>query len=290
MSGPPPAQKELGQRLFGEPALYFDYLDLSDSGPVVDVKRCRYYEVASNLIRLEEETFSAIMRGRMNGLPLRDEAFLDAETAQAAAVKPFPVGCPVVLALRRGDGYQVAVHTRSHETSTFGGAKSVTPNFGLMPVVGSSDGRPVGLLYYNFLKEYLEELYGYDELNRMTLQRRADPRWFYGIPEARMLLESPHFSLETLGMGFNALNGVLVLPMLARVDDVDVAARITGQVKVNGETGADHGDELDGGFVPVDSPRLAAWPVQRRYNPASAFGLGEALRRLDAPSGTGPVG
>lgn len=275
-----------GQQIFDEPAIYLDHIEQSGGGPVLHVRACGYLPIASNMIRLEEETFAAIAHRRIGRTPFRDEVAANTSVAASARVKPFPVGCAVALALRTPAGYELAIHVRSAATITFAGARTVTPNYGLCPVLGDRGDPPSALLYYNFVKEYLEELFDYDEINHLVAQRRVDPTWFYKLPEAELLRSCQHFRLEALGLGFNALNGVANIAMLAVIDDVTVSGRLKEQMRANWEIAQGTHGEPSIEFVPVDSPQLAVWLMAKQYNPASAFAISRAVERLrgDPPS------
>lgn len=228
-------RKGLGQTLFDSPALYLDRIEENEASIVLHVKSCDYFQLATSLIRLEEETFKAIRKGTFKRLPIRNSYISSVSQVQTLLRKPFSVGCAVALALRAEDSYELLIHTRSHATVTFGGSRAVIPNFGLAPIIGgarmlapdatlapSVDGaKSQSLLYYNFIKEFLEELYNYEELINLISSRKANPFWFYDLPEARKLrelIDQDVFSLEFLGFGFDALNGNAIIALLGMIN------------------------------------------------------------------------
>ena len=274
---------ELGQRLFNEPTLYLDRLEESNESVTLHVKGCQYFQIITSLIDLEEETFRAIKNNTYVDVPARDSYFSSVIHAQKLARKPFSVGCVVVAAFKREDTYEIIMQTRSHSTVTFGGTKSGIPNFGLSPILGAQDNP--NILLYNFIREYCEELFSYDELIELMNKKRVDPYWFYQLPEARellLLLEDRKLLLEFLGFGFDGLNGTAIIALLAIIDDVEYSKRLKANLVANWEVAERTLEVIPIEFIDYKSLQLESWLRENRYHFGSAFAISRAIRRLES--------
>ncbi|MCG6551464.1 MAG: hypothetical protein L7F77_03990 [Candidatus Magnetominusculus sp. LBB02] len=292
---------DLGQNLFDDPTLYLDRIDMNYHALTLLVKSCNYFEMAVNLIRLEEETFKMVRKRRYKKTPLRDSCLANLSITQRLLMKPLSMGCSVALTLKTGTGYQILVHTRSHETISAGGLRTVLPNFGLAPICGpygeikerklierNSNSNAYNLLYYNFIKEYLEELFNYEDLITSFKDRRADPFWFYELPEARLLIkwiEEKKFVLEFLGFGFEALTGTAMVTFLGLIDDIEYSAILRSKLELNWEVAKKNG-RLEMEFVNTTSEasQLKEWLQKGQYTASGAFTISRALKKLNSLS------
>lgn len=285
------SRTDLGQVLFDGPTMFLDRIEQQPNDRIIlHVGGCGYFQASSSFMHMEEETFQAVQKDTFNHIPLREAYIPSADQVQKLAKKPFAIGCAVALALKSGDSYELLIHTRSHTTATFGGAKGVTPNFGLEPVHGGAhiqtpilDGfKSSSLIYYNFIKEYLEELYNYEDLIGKVSTRKANPYWFYDLAEAHTILrliKDGVFALEFLGFGFDAMNGNAIIGLLGCIDDHDCASEIKNSLELNWEI-AEKDGELDFEFVDIHSPSLEIWLRDLRYHTGAAFTIAKALERL----------
>lgn len=276
---------ELGQNLFNEPTLYLDRLDEFSDSITLHVKCCEYFQMATQLVNLEEETFEAIQKNIFTGVPIRDSSFPSLLHAQKLGKKPYSIGCTVALVLKTANSYEIIIQIRSHSTLTFGGTKAVIPNFGLSPIIGATNN--YNILSYNFIKEYCEEMFNYEELISLMNSKRANPYWFYELPEAKELLslwEDKVFSLEFLGFGFDALNGTSNIALLAIIDDVGFAKKIKENIITNWEV-AKRTMKLEPiEFIDYKSSKLENWLRENRYQFGSAFTIARVIERLETIS------
>ena len=274
----------LGQHIFlGEANTL--YLDAIYDGEElkISVRKCGFKQMASRLIELEEETFRASSSKLARATPLRDSCLFDIETAAKVKARPFSVGCTAAFAIRNGDSFDLLIHTRSPSTMTFGGSKAVIPNFGLEPNWTSGGKSRFGVLFYNFLKEYLEELFNYEELISVQLQRRPSPDWFAALPEAEDLLELMEcgsFWVEFLGFGIDALNGTGNIALLAIVNDPDISIKLLANITANWKVavGAPNMEPIS--FIDYQDPRLETWLREGQFQYGSAFTIDLALKTL----------
>ena len=191
---------------------------------------------------------------------------------------PITIGCLVVFALKPDSDYEIILQTRSEKNVTANAVTSVAPICGLSPFIGDSRGNR-GLLYYNFVREYLEELHCIREtreLERQDLTRRSPEayyEWLYDIEPAKKLMGCEYFDLHYIGFGFNLANGGPNIGLVAKLDDSAMSQEIKRSIFFNWEV-----DAVD--FVGVKSGKLGRLFSTRQLDPASSFFISRALKYL----------
>lgn len=268
-----------------QPTMYLDRLDHGQGRVVMHVKVCEYFQMVTRLGGLERETLQAAGRSRGASTDLRDQYFPSLSQAARVYGKPFSVGCVGVIAASNGGTWEFLIQTRSHKTITYGGFKCGIPTFGLEPILPVPERIDPEVVTFNFVREYCEELFSYDELIELGRVRRIDPYWFYSLPEARELLEaledgSAHLSF--LGFGFDALNGTATICVLLEIWNAHVIDRLRRKASPNWEV--EPPDENDNAieFVDMRSPKLEQWLRERRLHSGAAYALSQAIRVLTA--------
>lgn len=287
------ARRRLGAVLFQSwrKSLYLDSIDTGEGEALRIVARpCEYFEIATALLGLEEETFRGVahsarrLKIRSMRTPSRDAHRDNIPMSGVKQKAPFSVGSNTVLIVRLGSRYQVAIQTRAETVITSPGAKAVIPNYGFEPNAFSNARSAYGVVFYNFVREYLEELFDYEEIiGRNTWARRPD--WILEFPEAKTLiraLEEGRFTLTYLGMGIECLSGTATVALLALVEDDQVAAELVRQLKPNYEVAPATTSTTPVEFVDIDDSRLAAWHQEGRFQASTAFALALALEYLRA--------
>jgi hypothetical protein len=154
-------------------------------------------------------------RGRRGRTPVRDTHFPATPAPKQNQSAPFSVGGLAVLALRTTSSYYIAIQSRSAQVLTAPNAKAVIPNFGLTDNELAGNKSALGILFYNLIKEYLEEMFNYEELIGDVMQPRVDPDWFLELPEAQELLRLSQrglFSVSYLGCKHSGLTARLSYP------------------------------------------------------------------------------
>ena len=272
----------LGQILFNEPGIYIDSISEQPDKITLNIKSCQFFQIAKNMIELEEETFRAIKKWSFKRTPIRDKYLSSLEAIQHISLKPLPVGCAVTFAVRTPNSYEIIIHTKSHSTVTLGGTKAIIPNYGLVPFAVSNNVSQLGILFYNFIREYLEELFNYEEMVKLFELNKTHPTWFYDIPEAKQLINSKIFSCEVTGFGFNGLNGALSIAMLVMVDDVKFTDKLKRRINANWEVAKRTVELIPLEFIDYKSSILESWLLEKKFSPASAFSISRAVERLDS--------
>lgn len=285
----------MGGRLYDAwpESLYLDEVGEEDSRLKLFVRPCNYSQIASALLSLQHETARAARRsnqvlGRFFvRTPLRDRYLPDVPAVGVQRDVPFSIGSTTLLAVKdEVHGYSIAIQTRSPSVITAPNLKAVIPNFGLEANRLGGNQSKYSVVFFNFMKEYLEELFDYEELIGDISQHRLEPDWFEDLPEAETLLAAlgrGRFSLEFLGLGIDCLSGTAVLGLLAVADDPTLVEELRTSLTVNWEVASSDSDVAPVEFVGIDDSRLAFWHQTGRYQSSSVFtialGLAELHRR-----------
>ena len=141
----------------------------------------------------------------------------------------------------------------------------------------------LGILFYNLIKEYLEEMFNYEELIGDVMQRRVDPDWFLELPEARELLglsQRGLFSVSYLGCGIDCLSGTTTIATLAAVEDQEYGRSIKKKMIANWEVDVPAMESPALQFVDMKDARLSNWLDRGEYQSSSAFALALTLPSL----------
>lgn len=277
--------KRLGRSIVNQPTMYLDRLEFHGGRVLMHVKVCEYLQMASRLGGLERETVRAAARAFGASTDLRDQTLSSLQQAARVAGKPFSAGCVGVIAVRSGTSWEILVQTRSHKTITYGGFKCGIPTFGMEPIFPIPDRLDHGIVTFNFLREYCEELFSYDELIELGQTRRIDPYWFYSLPEARELLDSlrdgsAQFSF--VGFGFDALNGTATICILLTVTNTQVIERLRRKASANWEVQSPDEEDKALEFVDIRSPKFEQWLRARRIHSGAAYAFSESVALLMA--------
>ena len=179
------------------------------------------------------------------------------------------------------------LHQRSSEVGTYPNAIAVAPNFGMEPIMheaipnlsfGNETGNDV--FYYNYLKEYLEEFFNYQDLITQSTTTNPNPLWFFETDEAKNIMAGvvrEDISFVYLGFGFDCLNGVPILSFLALVHDQRVINDIKEGIK---KKRSSYEGIL---FIEPDKygvSKLKEFLIEGKYHPGAAFTISRALEYL----------
>jgi hypothetical protein len=284
-------QQGLGHRLWNAPSLFLDSISFENGQVLLHVKSCCYYAVATNLIRLQDETAHAVKQWSFEQCNLRKKYYLELENAHENLLRPMPIGCLVVFAMKTVDGYEIIMQTRSEHNIISNNVPSVVPDFGLKPFVGLPDHTPErrSLLYYNFIKEYLEELHDMNDLiNEFKLNKPVEQfyEWLYNQTAAKKLWDNDNFHLYYLGFGFNLMSGIPNIGLLAKLDSESDALTIKNSIMTNWEIAKPN---------PINKYKPTIWYlnattqiskieqlfIEKQLHPNVSFFLSKALKHLN---------
>lgn len=266
-------RQNMGQTLFNNDTYYLKSISLDKEGFRINIGITEYFAVASNLIALEEETFSAVW-GKKKSTPIRDESLPSLTAFMQHRLDPLSFGVVVGFVLNRGSERMILLQVRSEATVTNGGSRALIPSFGLEPFSGASKLSAVDVVYHNIIKEYLEEFYDYEQLIDTYAQRRVDPIWFVQLPEAREFDDAKadgRIKTAVLGCGVDCMNATTVLSLLVEVTDPILCEKIIRETVGNWEVAQPSSERQPLELVELYSSRLADYLSQGSFHPGSAF-------------------
>ncbi|WP_159080681.1 hypothetical protein [Nocardia suismassiliense] len=282
-------RREMGAVLFQSwrKSMHLDRIEFAHP-PEISIRPCEYFEIATTLLGLEEETYlctkwsSRWRRWRRPKAPLRDTHRQTLPLEGHRQPLPLSVGSNTVLVIKIGGDYQVAIQTRAETVITSPNSKAVIPNFGFEPNEFAGGKSSYGIVFYNFVREYLEELFDYEEIIGRSRWAQS-PDWFLRLPEARTLLtavSNRKFTLAYLGTGIECLSGTATIALLAIVEDDNVIEELMQQLTPNYEVAAPSTTQAPVEFISINDSRLAIWHEQGKYQASTDFALALALKYL----------
>lgn len=260
-------------KLWNGELLCVSMVDDSQPVPELQLSTSTYFQYLSACGSLEDETISAII-GRDEGTPIRDMVACSAEIAEKCLLGAHGLGMQVTFAFPQNGEFRVLIQRRSLSVATYAGSLAVVPVCGCE--AHSAEKTLEVSFQYEFLREYLEELYSVDELERPS--KRVDDRWFYSNPAAQELLSRMkvgNFVFEILGFGFDALNGEVNVAALAIVLDESFSSTELRAMTTNWEV-----KEIE--VVPLFSQQLRESILADELQPGSAFSLCLAMNRVSS--------
>lgn len=251
--------------------------------PVLTLGRATYFQYLSACGALEDETARAVSHA-VSTSPTRDTFLGDLTAAAHCGLGAHGLGAQAVLAFRHNGQVRFLVQRRSLSVATYAGALAVVPVFGCEPLTDAGAQKGDSSLWHNFLREYLEELHGVAELERVG--GYVDPRWFYSHPRAVPIIErrrNGQLLFEILGVGIDALNGEVNVAILAYIRDEEFAETELPLMKYNWEA-------LDIRTQELFSEEVDAAVLADEFQPGSAFALCLARNRLRGELGAVELG
>ena len=266
-------RQAIGQTLFNDPTLY---LSTTNGSSHFTVKKCSFYEKLSFIDSIEKETYLYAQKTSIKIPSLRNKFYSSFERCIAANRNPTSIGCHVACIITIDGKKYICIEQRSKKTFTYGGYYALLPVFGLVDIPNHIGNDPPNVLFYNIVKEYCEEFFSVEELERNS--NRTNPYWFYDqIPYAKNLIDSIKAGTSEckyLGFGFDAVNGMGILSCLLYIKDEDISKEIYKNNKANWEV------ETSGvgiKFVEVNDTTLKTYLQDYQYQPASAITIQMAL-------------
>jgi hypothetical protein len=251
----------------------------------LSVTRCSYLSFASRLLTIESEVARACIRPKAR-TPVLDQTLGSWDVATGPQGRPLAVGCSVVTLLSTTNGLVLPIQTRSSAVVAHGGVRAVVPTFGIEPHIRGGMTSKYPCLTYNFLKEFAEELFDYEEVIHASRSSNLGPDWILGLGgidgiesemhAGRMLLTVEGICLEPRG-------AALQLALLARFTSIPFCDDLIGRLRSNWESGPNDGvsegsPALE--LVGIDDARLDEWTRDGVLGPSSTYAIDCARRCL----------
>jgi hypothetical protein len=278
-------RKSLGQRVWDATTIYLDHISgsVKYGNIVFHARPCRYYASLTKMIELENETVFSVKSNDYLNCILRKQYYSNLLNIESNLLKPLTIGCSVVLAIRTNFGYEIALQTRSEENVTDNNVTTTVPSYGLSPFIGEIPQQR-GLLFYNFLREYLEELHNLRELDQPPDSNASSDTSHdsvYNHPEASPFLSS-NFALYYIGFGFILSNGYPTIGLLARLDDIEAGMHIKSIIEPNWEIASGLGTDSGAAsieFVSIDN-NARMRELYPQFSPSAVYFINAAVKHL----------
>jgi hypothetical protein len=257
-------------------------------GSVVTAGACNYYayvtvadRIQGALLNPSKPSHQALLEGHLSN-------FLGAVSSEA--LKPVGVAASTTCVFETGDGPRLLLTKRSEEVINALGTYCVIPTFGLESPTIDGVRSEFGTLFYNFAKEFLEEVYGQKELIQVANSESLDPDAIFESKKARSLLTqftSGTAELRVLGVGLEPTDGTLTLALLAHFQSKDFYREVLRRAHAGWEVKRVPG-ERPITFLAPESGQLAGACTIETMSATSLFSVDRALRHLaevrDAPA------
>lgn len=274
-----------GARIWDGPAVYLKGMQTDSTGkPILTAGICNYYGYVTLAQQLSTEANSSTGR---KPIPLGHFGrFSDATSGKFG---PVTLAATVTCVFDSEHGEQfIALQRRSDAVVNAAGMYGVAPIFGLESNRLRSAKSRYGTIYYNFLKEFIEEFFDLEPVIRAATTPRSDLDWIFQLPHAPDLvaqLDNGDLSLFCTGLGIDLSDGSLTIALTAHFTSPDYleTLRSTAVGSWESETATATRPAIE--FVAVDDPSLADLATIEHMDPSSIFSLDLARQHLKRTRG-----
>jgi hypothetical protein len=269
-------RREAGTELWNGDLIYAVGSDLSQSPPIIWLKRSTYFAYVTAVDRV----VTALWARR----PGRSQVLADYRSVAAALGSTQPrlwlSGAAVMLIDGEDSSPRVVIHRRSSRVVNAPGMRTVAPVFGCDAAMIGDNLSALGIALYNIAREYGEELFDKESIVQANLDN-----WFHpdqivdAVEEIRVFLddfESGSVQVSVLGMCVNPKDCDLSLAFLVEIKRASKSWELLRRMRAGWE--AEPGDLGDSAvaFLDLFDPRLDEWAAGGQLYPTSVFALDRA--------------
>lgn len=239
----------------------------------VEVGRFNFFAYATLCRRLHRELMSRWNRRK----GLHKAHLANFAQSLSSQLRPQAVGNLPVMLLRRGDGFYVPIAKRSAQVVNGPGIRSLLPVYGMECTTIGGAVSAYGLSFYNFVREFCEELFDLEDLVDKMKTKRIDPDWIFQIPAAARVLDefrSGRAVMIRTGLCVNPNDGILNQALMVVFESEEFFEWLRHSSVLNWES------ELSSDpakpsfeFVRLDDERLDRWAVDCALDPSAVFAL-----------------
>ena len=238
--------------------------------------RSNFYAHASLSFSLRQEILSPWHPAR-----LHDRFLQTFQEALLSGLEPKGIACAVATLFSGARGTQILIAQRSSAVVTSQNTRSVLPGFGMEANEIGGIPSSFSITFYNFVREFCEELFDMEELVQMKAARRAHPDWIFEIPAAATILreaEAGRFRLLRTGIALNPNTGGLRCALVAHFTSHGYIDWLQRELKSNWESAQTDGADTPISFLALDDPRISLWARDYSLSPTSVFCIDLARR------------
>lgn len=276
------ARKRAGAELWDGDILYlkradFDPIATDAQLPCLEVGVSNYFGFVSAAERWRTECESD------GSHPLLENHYATLERLLRTPPKPLALSAAAVCIFNTPDGLVVPMAHRSNAVVNAMGSLCLAPTFGLEPNRIDERDSQFDVLKYNFVKEFLEEIFNLD-LAHSAESGILDPDTIFDNPDAKGILAeftAQRARLNVTGLAGELTDGSLVISLLAEFDSTDFYRQVATRSRPAWEWQPHPGTHQHIRFYPLDSftsgERDAILPHLAH---SSAFALDRAISVL----------
>jgi hypothetical protein len=269
-----------GVRIFDGEILYASALeDALGGGLSLRLARCSFFSHATVSLRLDR----ALRRSRGQTEYLEAHFAGAANTLRSPSV-PLAVGSACAMVFIAPDGYDyIAIQHRSAEVLAQGNLRSVVPCYGMESNQIGGVVSKYGVLAYNFLREYGEEIFDLEEVVHSVSSRRSSPDWILSLPPIASIeseLTSGRTKLYATGVCILPRVGIVSVALLARSTSASFFEEVRAETRANWESieGGNASPPIE--FMRLDDSRIDEWIANQQLGESSSFAIDQARRIL----------
>ena len=269
------SQRRAGARMFDGTILYVQDRLVDDGHLTFVLDRCNYFSFATKMVMLRKELRSKIFHD-----PTYKNLLATLSPSVATTVQPQIAGCSCVTLFpaTTGGGYSVIIGRRSAEVAQSVNQYCTLPSFGLESNVTAGKQSKYGLFFYNYLREFGEELLDLEELIELTESKRFGPDWIFSLPRMNLVeaeVIRGDLQLSCLGVSANPYDGALDFALLAQFRSSEFLPILEAHMKANWESGP-HPIEIRDLF----DPEIDEWVQLGMLDNCSAFAIDLARAKI----------
>ena len=261
-----------GSRLWDGPIVFVPQSKLEE-GHALPLEVCNYFAYVTLAERIARESSrSAAPKTMLEG------DFASFSRAIESATNPIVVAAAATCVFFNGEDYEIAVQERSESVVNGQGQIGVVPTFGLEPNATRDERSRFGLLPFNFLREFVEEFFGREEVVRSGDEPEAPhPDWVFENDLARRLIaevEGGRAHLHLQGAAIDLTDASLVVAMTVVFTSVEFLRELKLQARGSWEASRSSGSRID--FLSIEGTHLTDLMAGERFVPTSHFSVDAA--------------
>jgi hypothetical protein len=267
-------QRREGARIFDGTILYVQDRTIDDGNIAFVLDRCNYYSFATKMVMLRRE-----LRSRSFHDPIYKNLLATLSASIATTVEPQLAGCScVTLFPATGGGYSVIFGRRSAEVAQSVNQICTLPSFGMESNVTAGQKSKYGIFFYNYLREFGEELLDLEELIELTESKRFGPDWIFNLPGMNLVeaeVIRGDLQLSCLGVSANPYDGALDFALLAQFRSSAFLPTLEAHMRANWESSTQPIEIRD-----LFDPEIDEWVQVGMLDNCSAFAIDLARAKI----------
>lgn len=276
-------RQRAGAQLWDGTLLYVDKFDgRPDGSRKIVAGTFNYFAYVTFAARLQA---SLLARGQPRGRLLAESGLTSFPEGVTSPYRPMVLSAVTTCIFDTDDGPKILLAKRSEDVVNALGTVGAIPTFGLESPEIDGERSEYGTVFYNFVKEFIEEVYGQEDLVRAASSEALEPDAIFRSKKARRLINQFNggtAELRILGSGIDVTDGALVLSLMAHFHSPAFYKEVRMRASAGWEVMRDGGSRPLV-FLPASSDGLADVATSTTMSASSLFGVDLMLRHLAQP-------